>query len=775
MHIFKLKKNFHNFLKNKKNKKTTEFFFKKLNNKNESLGGVFLLNTDFKNNIEWKKFKLVDRSNNKNYLFLKKKIIRLRRFLFFKKRSVFVRNFSSFFFFFHYHTKNLNNYKSTKLFLSKFKNKFKNKNKFKKILTFISKIHRFKGTEADFFFKNFKEVEVRKKIKFKNKYERKYKYKRNGKTFYHSFRPKNFRYKYQFSRFFKIKKKYKNKLKLFKLSTTHVNLKYLKSSLFLENNSDIQNMSFFFFKKNFYSFIDSVFSRRMFLFKNFYFFYLFNKKNKKTNFLFVENNKNIVLSFLKNYNLFISKKNINELFFLDFFFQTNFYNTMVTYQNQNKFFFNLKTNINKNLMLTDFMEEFDDNIFFFNLLSSPNFFKITTAFDKFKKFDDFFVFYYKRSIATFRFDEFFSYSNTIKKTINNKKLLTVDYFFSKLSSSSLFRLKNYNTFFKIFSFFVTKKKKIFFRKLQNFYYQESNNKKRKKFNKKTFFFQNFSFHEIISSSKTYLNNQILNFNKFFSLNFTDLVFFFNNPLFFKSYNFSKKNQSFKNTDYLSIYNSLLKKNIKNTWTNLYIDPSIFSVDVARQLSFASDYKKIKSFFAYLPYETLIKFIEYCSGKRAVVKIDPFLLKSIQAEDSTRCFLWSHRVKFFRKNLGPRLFLVESLQILTLCLRLRDPYVLSNWMLSMFYKISFWKYKGLLRYLQYVLRYFFWPYFPDYKVKGLRFQLKGKVSVAGNARTRTVVSQIGALSHSTYRYKVLTNLNLLRTFTGVIGFKTWMVF
>ena len=52
--------------------------------------------------------------------------------------------------------------------------------------------------EFNFFFKNFKEVEVRKKIKFKNKYERKYKYKRNGKTFYHSFRPKNFRYKYQF-------------------------------------------------------------------------------------------------------------------------------------------------------------------------------------------------------------------------------------------------------------------------------------------------------------------------------------------------------------------------------------------------------------------------------------------------------------------------------------------------------------------------------------------------------------------------------------------------
>jgi hypothetical protein len=141
----------------------------------------------------------------------------------------------------------------------------------------------------------------------------------------------------------------------------------------------------------------------------------------------------------------------------------------------------------------------------------------------------------------------------------------------------------------------------------------------------------------------------------------------------------------------------------------------------------------------------------------------------------RCLFWSHRLNIFRKNLGPRLFILESLHIITLCLRLRDPYVLANWMLSMFYKISFWKYKALLRYLQYILRNFFWPYFSEYKIKGVKFQLKGKVSVAGNARTRTVVMRVGALSHATYKYKVLTHLNLLRTFTGVIGFRTWLVF
>jgi ribosomal protein S3 len=55
-----------------------------------------------------------------------------------------------------------------------------------------------------------------------------------------------------------------------------------------------------------------------------------------------------------------------------------------------------------------------------------------------------------------------------------------------------------------------------------------------------------------------------------------------------------------------------------------------------------------------------------------------------------------------------------------------------------------------------------------KVKGLKFKLKGKVSVSGNARTRSVVCQIGHVSHSTYDNKILHSFDLVKTFTGVLG-------
>jgi hypothetical protein len=158
-----------------------------------------------------------------------------------------------------------------------------------------------------------------------------------------------------------------------------------------------------------------------------------------------------------------------------------------------------------------------------------------------------------------------------------------------------------------------------------------------------------------------------------------------------------------------------------------------------------------------------------------LQLNSFIILSLTEDEKTQCFIWSQRIKLFRKILGPRLFLNESLQILWICLKLKDPYLLSNWMLHMFYKISFWKYKMLFRYMQYILRYFFWPLFDKIKVKGLKFQLKGKVSVAGNARKRTVRYKIGSTGHASFNNRVLTNLNLLRTFTGVIGFRTWLIF
>jgi hypothetical protein len=163
------------------------------------------------------------------------------------------------------------------------------------------------------------------------------------------------------------------------------------------------------------------------------------------------------------------------------------------------------------------------------------------------------------------------------------------------------------------------------------------------------------------------------------------------------------------------------------------------------------------------------------GKKILIKIFNFLNYILTAAEKMQCLLWSQKLRSFRKALGPRLFLAESLEIIYISLKLKDPYFLSNWMINLFQKISFWKFKFFFRYLKYIFRYFFITIFKELCVKGIKFQLKGKISVAGNARTRTIRQRAGLTSHATFNNKVMYNLNLVKTFTGVQGLKVWIFF
>ena len=94
---------------------------------------------------------------------------------------------------------------------------------------------------------------------------------------------------------------------------------------------------------------------------------------------------------------------------------------------------------------------------------------------------------------------------------------------------------------------------------------------------------------------------------------------------------------------------------------------------------------------------------------------------------------------------------------------------------MLYRMSFWKYRLIFRYLRYVVRVLFRPYFADLGFKGLKIKLKGKISIAGNGRTRTLMYRVGQTSNATFDNRVNYTLTLVHTFTGVLGFQLWCYF
>jgi hypothetical protein len=379
-------------------------------------------------------------------------------------------------------------------------------------------------------------------------------------------------------------------------------------------------------------------------------------------------------------------------------------------------------------------------------------------------------------------------------TKSSFKLNNNDFFFNKLLNSFFLKTNSLNFFFSYY-FLSDKiiKNNFFFLKKRNFNtFYRSFLKEISVFNNtniSNFFFKKPTFlkSDILFSSKSLITPTLPSFNSYnfrfnlYLFNSLEYLFFFLfKPTFFKFfllfYKDTKKNFDFPILNLFDFKNadSFFYSNNCNINNNLMPSNSFFFILKKKMLQIFN-YDKFPVITSIWFYETLIKFLEFCSGKKVNLTLYTFLNNNLDFYEKSQCALWARKVKYFRKVLGPRLFLNESLQIIYLALKLKDPFFLSNWIVSTIQKIDFWKYKTFLRYIKYVLRYFFWVIFRDLGIKGIKFQLKGKISVAGNARTRTARHTIGATGNATFDNKILYKLNLVRTFTGVLGLKLWISF
>ena len=175
------------------------------------------------------------------------------------------------------------------------------------------------------------------------------------------------------------------------------------------------------------------------------------------------------------------------------------------------------------------------------------------------------------------------------------------------------------------------------------------------------------------------------------------------------------------------------------------------------------------------YTSLIQFLEFTIGRKVALNFGPFLETALTFADRSKCLVWGSRILGFQRILGPKIFIYEALEVLVVSIRLKDPAVLANWIRVMLARISFWKFRLIFRYLKFLLQNLIKSSFPHFNFKGAKFRLKGKISVAGNARTRMVFYQIGSTSHTTMKYRISYDLSYVHTFTGIQGFKIWFFY
>jgi len=203
--------------------------------------------------------------------------------------------------------------------------------------------------------------------------------------------------------------------------------------------------------------------------------------------------------------------------------------------------------------------------------------------------------------------------------------------------------------------------------------------------------------------------------------------------------------------------------------------SLYPATIKRRLIKVFRSRKFDTKVMLWNYSLLGRFMEHCTGYKIYLKLNPWVDKSLRAYDQALARVWYSRVAIFQRMLGPRIFLHESIKIIMIALKYKDPMFLCNWIRAMLYRMSFYKYRLLFRYLKYVIGSLLEPSFPDLGLRGFKLRLKGKICVAGNARTRKLVFKVGSTSHSRKSNKVIHHHTLINSFTGVMGFNLWIFF
>ena len=256
--------------------------------------------------------------------------------------------------------------------------------------------------------------------------------------------------------------------------------------------------------------------------------------------------------------------------------------------------------------------------------------------------------------------------------------------------------------------------------------------------------------------------------------------FIANPFFIKSRLLEVEDISLKifNNFFLK-NNPIAVKSISNFNHSLLttnINPShVFNKVINKKaFDFFSSYKFYQNIIPWY-HTTLVRFFEHISGLKVMLQLYPFINQQINYDWLIRYRSWLPRMSFYERMLGHKFFLEEAIHIIHLSFYYKDSKLFSSWLKAIILRISFWKTRSIFRFLKYLMISHFHIVFKDLGIKGLKIRLKGKISVAGNSRKRSILYRIGKTSYSQTNLRVSHHKSIINTFTGVMGFQVWIFY
>lgn len=123
---------------------------------------------------------------------------------------------------------------------------------------------------------------------------------------------------------------------------------------------------------------------------------------------------------------------------------------------------------------------------------------------------------------------------------------------------------------------------------------------------------------------------------------------------------------------------------------------------------------------------------------------------------------------FHYKIGTGFFLKEAVQVTLIALRMKDPEFFLGWFTKIMEKVAFFRHKQYIMFFRSVFTYLSRYAFKRLGLKGLYFDIRGKVAVKGDSKKRHILLRYGECTFSQKSMQISSAYGKVHTFTGVLG-------
>lgn len=127
-----------------------------------------------------------------------------------------------------------------------------------------------------------------------------------------------------------------------------------------------------------------------------------------------------------------------------------------------------------------------------------------------------------------------------------------------------------------------------------------------------------------------------------------------------------------------------------------------------------------------------------------------------------------KYNYLRSKISTTLFLKELLPVLFHSFDKKDLTYINTWLKINIERFPIKKHKTFIFHLKMILTTYFGVFKKLFKIKGFFLDIRGKLSVTGNAKKRHAAISLGNFNKSNRKLKIDWKQNVIRTNTGVLG-------